>query len=546
MTVRDASGKAVANAQITCWAERLFGHPASQDDLAEATSDGDGRAVLSLVRGLSYRAFAAVTRAGKVEVSQVLAVVSGQAADALLASAREAERIKVRGLAAWAAFAPLKVTMSPTATGSRFFDVPISGTLPAMPPARRLRVVTAQGQPVWESVLPSGGFDIPPPQQLSMRVCDANNKPIADADLWQRFTSHNPVFEWRCLPSSRPQWRHLGATNKQGELTAAVPLDVTPGLVRTPFVVEARANGFARGCSGIRFDGSLFQNHEFLKVPSDHVLPLALEPEQALQLVPATPARLSVFGKLHGNVLDKVEGAFVIDIDATGQGKLPLPVNRHAVRVTCFDREDGSRMLSVVQRTASGLSIESRGRQMHLSVVDDRGLPAFDSQVWALAFLKKRGETQAVPIPLDLRGRAKLEMDGNAWCLRVRRGDQIAWHVCDSDAATAKVELVLADIPSMSISMVDADGKLCSPRPVSISVSGGASGRSSIESRLLVSIQSDLRREIVTHAMLRPKNPILIPTFPIDGYSAYAGLTADGQSYGVQLISGGKMEVLSR
>ena len=541
VTVRDANGAAVAKAQITCWAERLFGQPASQDDLVEATSNGDGRAVLRLLPSRSYEAFATITRAGKVEVSEVLPVVSGQAVDARLLAAREAERIEVRGLAAWAAFA---VTVSPTETGSRFFDVSMAGVLPAMPSARRLRVLNAQGQPIWQTVLPSAVIDLPPPQLLSMRVCDANGKPIAAAELWQRFPAHNPVFEWRCLPASRPQWRHLGTTNEKGELTAAVALQVTSGLVRTPFVVEARATGFARARSGIRFDGSLFRNHESIKVPSDHVLPLVLESEQVLQLDPATPARLSVFGKLDGNVLDKIEGAFVIDVNAAGQGKLPLPVNRRAVRVACFDREDGSRVLAVIQRTASGLSIEASGRQLQLSVVDDRGLPAFDAQVWALAFLERLGKTQAVPVPLDLRGSAKLEMDGNAWCLRVRRGDQIAWHACAPDSATATVKLVLADIPCMSISMVDASGKLCAPRSVGIGMRSRGAGVQSTEGLLLASMQFDLRRELVGFGLPEPQNPIRIRTLPIDWLDEVACFKIAGQSYEVELVSGGKKEII--
>ncbi|MFT6078824.1 MAG: hypothetical protein ACJAQZ_000869 [Planctomycetota bacterium] len=543
VTVRDVSGAAVEKAQITCWAERLFGQPASQDDFVETMSDGSGRAVLRLVPGRSYEAFAAITRAGKVEVSQVLPVVSGQAVDAQLLAAREPEQIEVHGLAAWAAFA---VTVSPTKTGSRFFDVSMGGVLPAMPTARRLRVLDALGQPIWETVLPNAVIDLPPPQQLSMRVCDANDKPIAAAELWQRFPAHDPVHEWRCLPSSRSQWRHLGTTDEKGELSAAVSLQVTSGLVRTPFVVEARARGFARAHSGIRFDGSLFRNHESIKVPSDHVLPLVLEPEQVLQLHPATPARLSVFGKLDGNMLDKTEGAFVIDVNAAGQGTLPLPANRQAIRVACFDHEDGSRVLAVIQRTASGLEIEASGRQVQLSVVDDCGLPAFDAQVWALAYLERIGWTQAVPVPLDLRGSANLEMDGNAWCLRVRRGNQIAWHVCDSESATATVKLVLADIPCMSISMIDVNGKLCSPRYLVMSMAMSSKGGNvaSIEGRLLASMQFDLRRELLDFGRLEPQNPIRIRTLPVDWLDEFVRFNIAGQSHEVELASGGSKEII--
>lgn len=541
VTVRDDSGAAVAKAQITCWAERLFGQPASQDDFVEATSNGDGRAVLRLVPGRSYEAFAAITRAGKVEVSQVLPVVPGQAVDARLLAAREPQRIEVGGLAAWAAFA---VTVSPTAVGSRFFDIAIAGVLPAMPLARRLRVMDAQGQPIWETVLPAAVIEVPPPQQLSMRVCDKKGKPIADAELWQRFPAHNPVLEWRCLPPSRPQWRRLGATNEKGELTAAVALQVVSGLVHTPLVVEARAKGFARARSGIQLGGTLFQNHEFLEVPSDHVLPLVLEPDQVLHLDPATAARVSVFGMLLGNVLDRTEGAFVIDVNAAGQGTLPLPMHYKSIRVACFDREDGSRVLGVIQRTALGLVIEASGRQLQLSVVDDRGLPAFDAQVWALAFVERLGSTQAVPVPLDLRGMAKLEMDGNAWCLRVRRGDQIAWHVCDMESATATVKLVLADIPCMSISMVDTNGKLCSPRIVRLGMGSRSRGKSSSESWLLALMQLDLRRELMGSGLPEVQNPIRIRTLPIERTAEFARFRIAGQAYEIELISGGKKEII--
>lgn len=535
ITVRDAAGAVVADAKVSCWAA---------EDLQEAATDAKGRAMVRLLPWRRYTCFAAREVDGRIEASPVAAVVNGFARELQLGAPRNRERTIVYLLENWdfAVFGPLSVQVSPEAHGDRFFAVDEELRVPPMPPPRRVRVVDGDGATLWVDRFGGQPIDMPAPLPMPLRCRDADGKPVAGAEVWQRFpgaaTTERPLE-----PCAETIWRRIGTTDADGKLVATVTALSSDGRRRALFF-EARKAGYANATAGVRLDGSLLQERTIVPVPDDHALSFAMQPDQELRLTPPIAAEVTVIGKAAPGLLDSNEGTVHVTVTKEGIGRLALPRHAFASRCASLRLGDGALMLTRLCPTGLGSEIETTGRRVHVTVRDALGLPGGDAELLAVLSDDARRTYPPVSIPLDATGAAEVVLDDSNWFLFSRRDDRVAYSFFEPERDDEHVALLLQEPPQMTIRFVGKNGELWPEAPTPAGGRSSSRGGNSVEVSFLSMLQYELRSDSTPPFQRVLANPLRIAKMPLPGHTELHRYRIGGREFEIELIADGEQTIV--
>jgi hypothetical protein len=200
IVVVDAEGRPWSGASIVCFHAGVRSYPRLEPrDAIEVTSDGEGKATVELLPGCDYHVWARYKQAdGKWRLSQLVRAAGGGAIRLVESGPpREAVRVRVKGLDAWAEEAPLRCYVS-SHFGWRQELKLIDGTVevPPLPvPHLLLKVysrswlilgshtvqLAADGWPQTAAAAATATFEVRAPMQLELRVKDDNGAPVVGA-----------------------------------------------------------------------------------------------------------------------------------------------------------------------------------------------------------------------------------------------------------------------------------------------------------------------------------------------------------------------------
>ena len=460
VTVLDSSGQRAAQVALLCFGSPWCVDVDGVDDLVPATTDDRGMAIVRLLPGRSYTV-AAAKAAGKT------AAWSSVERDVLVAGAvhavrlHEGQRVEtgtLAGLNLWEAEGPLVVEVSPVMSGSFFVPAKQYAALPVL----RMRVLAADGGPIWQGrVKDAMANGIPAPESMAVRVQSVGGRAIAGAAIWQQVPARLRDSDWRAMPPTRGTWRLVGVADESGEATVRVALRDARGRVRSPLLLQARADGSVPCQAGIDSRGIPFEGHAKIDARKGHVLRFSMAPAQQLRITPPAKYRVMVMGKGDHAAVAPIEEPMTVQTDGDGKAPLLLHKDSSYTRVAVIERKGHEPVWALLEQGENACELNLAATTIDLSVQDRKGNPVRGAVVSMTPYNEVVGFPGfRVPLRMDAAGRKRLRLnDGADWMFWSRQGDDIAWQVIPASPAGAlDVVLKLQPMPRGKVRVVDANG----------------------------------------------------------------------------------------
>lgn len=411
--------------------------------------------------------------------------------------------LKLKGIDAWAEWAPFRLAFVPGAIAIDGLEATISGdgtcTVPPLPAGRTsIDLLDKNGQPL--TCITLSKFDasvsrtVPAMWSVPMIVVDADGKAIEGALIRQRLGGHQSGLTGN-LPQPPPRvvWRELGRTDAEGKLAAKI------ANRRDPFkttdwqhlIFTASKEGHSTSHSGFRrhpyFDGKEVKRDGVtelkftLNKDKATVVRLMRDADNGLANQLVTVRReikiTQLENKGHG-----VEGLiFHLKTDAQGRIQIPAvsnPIDKMQIIVAgeavqdAFVPDEQRRMAPYRALSLHDLRAKTGDEQqidlsafakVQLRLLDESGNPAPDAQVMLISRAHKGdydcGGWNTIATP-DSAGRLALQLQPGKWAAFIRNKTSMAHiNLKLEDREEKPIEVRLKPMPTMLGRAIDGDGK---------------------------------------------------------------------------------------
>lgn len=245
--VLDGAGKPVVGAAVTLLYAPAFARELGGNDVVTTTTDDRGRFRASLLSGARYSAICG-SPAG---CSRAVDVVPGRMTELRLFGSGPHAEVAIEGLASWSDLEPIQVRFAVNHLGPLGQPVPVRDgrvALPAiLPGALRAEFFDRDGNVFFVTnnfgIAPN--FLLPAPQTVKVFVVDADNTPIAGAEVVQRFESWDGRQSVFAMARPSAVLRQHGRTGDDGSITLRVasPEDIFDTNAMSSFVLVVRNEG---------------------------------------------------------------------------------------------------------------------------------------------------------------------------------------------------------------------------------------------------------------------------------------------------------------
>ncbi|MFK7739703.1 MAG: hypothetical protein AB8H80_05215 [Planctomycetota bacterium] len=511
--VFDSSGAPAVGAQVTMVGCRPDLVRELQDvDVVRVLAGRRGRVIAKLQPGLCYVAWAeeaegAAPPSRLPTASPVLGwFAAGAMLDLRLEPVLGSLRVRVAGLDAWqehlraaATAAGAAADVSPKLSVHAMTSQPgvakelelnEDGEVVRPPPAYRLlEVRLPDGSPLWSVQLWQRAEEIrvPPPIRLKVRVVDAQQQPLAEAQLLHRVT-RLPGFDVDSLRASgEARNRVCGQTDADGRCELVVPSDGEVfGEGRTDLLLFAQA-GDRPAVAGGRWRSNFYQNDQCIpKFDAEELLFVCPKVEPLRGVLPGLPAgskvQLSATCKLYmqdrGGYLHDPRH-FLAEVAANGEFSFEhVPESLHSCRLLVgpstalppvdeghttwsapiFPSERDRKLPEVLGAQAG--EPPELGR-FTVSVTEPAGTPARGG-VAIVASAERQGvlmRNSMVRVPLDERGAATLRLPVGAWVVVAITSGGFGGRAFEIEGAAAELSLEMAPFAISRVTVVDRRGE---------------------------------------------------------------------------------------
>lgn len=499
-SVGDAAGAPVAGAEV-----RLAFVPVGNEhqpavDIIDAVTDARGRFRARLWPCALYRVWALGPAGadGRRTVSEVEWISAAGQCELRLAFDYAPQTIALAGIERWQDDGPFQVRWLIHGVELPTPPLAVDGEgntpLPPLPATACSGEVLNGNGHVFETFTmntraPRAKVTIDPPFEVPMRAIDANDKPVAGVEIWQRIRSAWSTGDlYGPYPPTRFASRRLGSTDAEGRLTARVAArkDPTTDTGWQQLTFEARKAGFATSISGYRrnpFAGDTEIEREGLEA-----LPFHMHPRQPLRGILVDGSRICAdaglaitwehqIKQVKNNSTMSETVSRTLRTDREGHFELDgLPQKLEGCRIVLLpDVTALAGFPESVHRTVPPQPFGLHGDQpdpgkqwkidlgathrLELQVLDDTGGPARGARVMAFSRATQLSCDWTAPqAVLEGAGRLTLRLQAGKWLVFVRGATSMASLELDLEGS-AKHQLKLAPMPAMHGVVVDGDGK---------------------------------------------------------------------------------------